>query len=811
MPRQELLTRRLAALAVGVTVAAAATAVATGGSALATSPDVVISQVYGGGGNSGALFTNDYIELQNLGAAPVDLTGWTVQYSSATGTTWASTPLTGVIAPDDVYLIQEAAGATPSTPLPTPNATGTLALSGSAGKVALVDNATALACSTGCATTAGVRDLIGYGSTASSFETAPTANLSNSTAALRAGADTDNNAADFSIGAPVPRASGGGSSPTPSPSVTVTPTETPSPTPTVTVPPVTARIHDIQGATHISPLKGQKVASVPGVVFAKSASGFWMQDPTPDSDVATSEGIFVFTGAAPAVAVQDSVTVNGTVSEFRPGGSGGSTNLSTTEIGGTPTVTVLAHNAKLPAATLVGSGGRVPPPAVIDDDATGDVETSGTFDATSDGIDFWESMEGMRIQLTNPGVVGPTNSFGEFFVAPSGSSTRTKRGGLAITSTDFNPERVMVDDVLSATPTVNVGDKLSGKIIGPLDYSFGNFELLPITTPVVNSGDLKAETTTGVTSAKQLAVATFNVENLAPSDPQAKFDGLAGALVNNLKAPDLVALEEIQDNSGATDNGVVASDQTMDKLIAAITAAGGPSYRYRSIDPVNDADGGQPGGNIRQVFMYRTDRGLAFVDRAGADSTTADSVVNTGGVPSLKYSPGRIDPTSTAWNSSRKPLAGEFTFRGHTVFVIANHFNSKGGDQPLFGHFQPPSFPSETQRHQQATEVRDFVDQIRAVSSSADIVVLGDLNDFDFTRTTGILTAGGALTDLPATLPANERYTYVYEGNSEVLDHILISPALAGTSYKYDVVHLNSEFAVQLSDHDPQVVRLPLP
>jgi predicted extracellular nuclease len=210
------------------------------------------------------------------------------------------------------------------------------------------------------------------------------------------------------------------------------------------------------------------------------------------------------------------------------------------------------------------------------------------------------------------------------------------------------------------------------------------------------------------------------------------------------------------------------------------------------------------------VFMYRTDRGLAFVDRAGGDSTTADSVVNTNGVPALKYSPGRINPASTAWNASRKPLAGEFTFRKHTVFVIANHFDSKGGDDPLMGHLQPPSQPSQVQRVQQATEVRGFVDSIRAIDASADVIVLGDLNDYDFSAPISTLTAGGALTDLPSTLPLNERYTYDYEGNSEVLDHILLSPALAGTAYKYDVVHLNSEFADQLSDHDPQVVRIPL-
>jgi predicted extracellular nuclease len=459
---------------------------------------------------------------------------------------------------------------------------------------------------------------------------------------------------------------------------------------------------------------------------------------------------------------------------------------------------------------VIGSGGRVPPSAVIEDDATGDVETSGTFDPGTDGIDFWESMEGMRVAEKNPGVVGPTNSFGEYFIVPSGpSGPRTSRGGIAVTSGDFNPERVMVDDILAPSPTVNVGDKLSGTVSGPLDYSFGNFSILPTATPAVTAGGLKPETTVAA-SSKQLSVATFNVENLAPSDPQSKFDGLAAALVNNLKAPDLVALEEIQDNSGATDNGVVAADQTMSKLIAAITTAGGPAYSYRGIDPVNDADGGQPGGNIRQVFMYRTDRGLAFVNRPGGDSTTADSVVATAGGPALKYSPGRIDPASTAWAASRKPLAGEFTYQGHTVFVVANHFNSKGGDQPLFGRFQPPSFPSATQRQQQALEVRGFVDSIRAVDPAADVIVLGDLNDFDFSQPISTLTAGGALVDLPATLPVKERYTYVFEGNSEVLDHILLSPALAASNYKYDVVHLNSEFSTQLSDHDPQVVRLPL-
>jgi predicted extracellular nuclease len=186
-------------------------------------------------------------------------------------------------------------------------------------------------------------------------------------------------------------------------------------------------------------------------------------------------------------------------------------------------------------------------------------------------------------------------------------------------------------------------------------------------------------------------------------------------------------------------------------------------------------------------------------------------VTAVAGKPEVTYSPGRIDPTNTAWNASRKPLVGQFVRSGRTIFAIANHFNSKGGDQPLFGRYQPPGRSSETQRHQQATAVKSFVDQILAIDASADVVVLGDLNDFEYSQTTSILTAGGSLLDLPQTLPLNERYTYDYQGNSQVLDHILLGGALKSTAYGYDIVHVNSEFASQISDHEPQVVRVPLP
>jgi predicted extracellular nuclease len=173
----------------------------------------------------------------------------------------------------------------------------------------------------------------------------------------------------------------------------------------------------------------------------------------------------------------------------------------------------------------------------------------------------------------------------------------------------------------------------------------------------------------------------------------------------------------------------------------------------------------------------------------------------------LTRSPGRIDPANTAFANSRKPLAGEFRFRGHTVFVVANHFNSKGGDDPLFGHRQPPVAVTETQRHAQATIVNAFARDIQHADLLGNYVVLGDINDFEFSRTVQILQ-GFQLLDMFYLLPPNERYSYVFEGNSQALDHILVSPALLLPIPEYDSVHVNAEFSDQASDHDPQIARV---
>jgi endonuclease G, mitochondrial len=184
---------------------------------LAVSPNVVISQVYGAGGNSGATWRNDYIELFNRGTSQVTLTGWSVQYSSSTGTGLFSantTPLTGTIDPGQYYLVQESSNAAVGAVIPTPNASGGIAMAAGAGKVVLVNSTVGLACngsSTPCSTAqlAQIVDLVGYGTGTNFFEgTGPTSTIAATTAAFRKTGgcvDTDNNANDFTVALASPR------------------------------------------------------------------------------------------------------------------------------------------------------------------------------------------------------------------------------------------------------------------------------------------------------------------------------------------------------------------------------------------------------------------------------------------------------------------------------------------------------------------------------------------------------------------------------------------------------------------------------
>ncbi len=569
--------------------------------------------------------------------------------------------------------------------------------------------------------------------------------------------------------------------------------------------PMALAICEIQGAGHISAFDGQSVETT-GIVVASDFLGYYLQSATScDADEDTSDGIFVFTNGGHSVSVGDELMVSGTVSEFIPGGAS-SNNLSITEIVG-PTAVVVSSGNALPAPALIGAGGRTPPVQVIDND------NFAVFDPAEDGIDFYESFEGMRVTLVAARAVSATSRFnGIYTVVDDGvAATRVNpRGGITIAADDFNPERVQIQFDDDLTPgfveQVSVGDFL-GDVTGVMSYSFGNPEVL-VTEPFVPMpGNLTAQTTSLSADGEHLTIASYNVLNLDPKveDPaltedglddvdddvgDGRFDAIAAQIVNNLNAPDIVALQEVQDSDGAELTGVTDSALTLSTLTDALAAAGVSDYVGFDLPPVNLTDGGQPGGNIRVAYLYRSTRVLPV---PGSTVRLMDDDLSDG----------------DAFEATRKPLAADFMFNGQTIALVNMHSSSKSGSSPLFGALQPPVNGRVDLREAQSEIVNAYVDT--RFAEEVPVVVLGDMNEFFFEAPLAALKGEPAvLSNLTEALSDLERYTFAFDGNSQALDHVLVSNDLTADA-QYEVVHVNSEFpsvSSRASDHDPLVVRL---
>jgi len=240
-------------------------------------------------------------------------------------------------------------------------------------------------------------------------------------------------------------------------------------------------ISQIQGAQHRSPLEGQTVTNVYGIVTGITGSGFYLQDPKPDLDERTSEGIFIATYQVSTVKVGDEVLIaSGVVKEFNPAGVG-SNSLTITQIQ-TNDINILSKGNPLPEPIVLGEGGRTIPNQVITNDVNGYAGKSGLFDPQEDGLDFYESLEGMRVQVNQALAVSPTSKYREVVVVADKGKDATvlsSRGVLVIRPDDFNPERILIDDVFINIPEIQVGALFNQPIVGIISYDFGNFRLLP--------------------------------------------------------------------------------------------------------------------------------------------------------------------------------------------------------------------------------------------------------------------------------------------------------------------------------------------
>ncbi|MDP0500449.1 MAG: hypothetical protein Q7P63_10145 [Verrucomicrobiota bacterium JB022] len=545
-------------------------------------------------------------------------------------------------------------------------------------------------------------------------------------------------------------------------------------------------IMQIQGNGYTSPRVGD-VVRFSGVVTLIAGNNFWVQDPVGDGDSSTSDGLYVYRGLSTnsAVEVGDLVEIVAEITEYY--------NLTETEQ--PASVEVLDKAQPLPA------------PIVLSDMENSSMDVGGAF---------YESLEGMRVSLALGYVVSPTNNYGEFAVVTRadmalGSGYNPTHKVLMVTPTgpdsvDYNPERILIDDAARTTINVKPGDFIRN-LVGVMDYTFSDYKVIydtitPTIRPIPTSPVARRSADSGPWNYK---IATFNVENLFDlvDDPtkddegstptaaelETKLSKLTLALIQELQLPDVITIEE-------TENTAI-----LQVLADRVNALAGTNY-------VAVSGGSSDGRGIECALLYNDDT----VDLLDSFLITESIVPGT----EAAFGPPSESP-------GREPYVGIFQMGGEQVTVIANHFKSKGGDGALWGTGQPFVRSTEAQRKLQAQVVRDYVNQLLAADADANIVIGGDLNDFWFPEPgegqdpVGIVVDGAngdvELTNLIELVPAHDRYTYMYVGNAQVLDYMIVSPALLDNLRGQDILHVNAAWpgnleadattALRSSDHDP--------
>jgi uncharacterized protein len=619
--------------------------------------------------------------------------------------------------------------------------------------------------------------------------------------------------------------------------------------------------------------------------------GFYVQEQVTDWDgnSFTSEGIFVMTrddgnvgSAVSGVAVGDLVTVTARVMEYQYAGFS-SPNMPITAMVN-PSWIVNSTGNSLP--TLLLDAGR-PIPNSIMTGVTPDYRDSSdgvgdSFDASLYGLSYWETVEGMLVTIPDMVVADgfvdlsggrpflqaysavhadadQINSRGGYTIAgdpplsppdTSDPEDGTTHGGRHLHDGDVNPDIIDVDFTgwAMAPPTgltenATMGDSL-GDVTGIIDFAFTDRKLFVTAMEpggFVNGGIPVQETTALGNDGRSLTVGTFNVENLDFLDAQSRFDDIADAIANNLNAPDIISIEEIQDNNGAgAGDGANATGtdatQTWERLVAAVNAATGANYQWVDQAPDYDTEGGEDFGNIRVGFLYNTDRvqlgdldaGATIAERRMYTDRIGDGTRDMGDLIAFSDDMVAGEINTADWSGTRRSLLGEFTFNGNVVYVTANHFPAKSGSGAFWQFDQnlesgDPDNSDWAQRNAVAQDVYAMLNHIETNATDVGIAAGGDFNDFYFYRPLEVLTgyvladgtarAGGSRFDnLTVTeLSEAERYTYTFDGRSQAIDHIVVNSRLSGVA-GYDIVHLNTGYnrrgtgpdaSPSLSDHDP--------
>jgi predicted extracellular nuclease len=658
-----------------------------------------------------------------------------------------------------------------------------------AGKVALSTTTTAFS---GAAPTCPV-DFVGYGTTANAFEGAgPTGNTSNTTAALRKRGgcfDSNNNNIDFSVSAPSPRNS---SSPTNSCNA------------------LSLNIHDIQGNGAATPYAGQFV-STSGIVTALKSNGFFLQNMAVnyDADDDTSEALFVFTSGAPSVAPGDAVGILGTATEFF--------NLTQVESTLPGDVVVTSSGNPLPAATTLTT----------------------TILNPAGPVDQLEGFEGMRMHADTLVSVAPTNEFGETFTVLDGVARPLREPGIEISFTvppdptsgvpdcciprwDENPERIMIDsDGLAGSTVFSVTSNVTiSNVTGPLDFTFGDYKIDPETTPT-RSANMSA-VPVPTPAAGELTIAGYNIENFNNNTTQRKKAALA--IRDVLHLPDVIGTIEIFELSG------------LQALAAEIETISGVHYEARLVE----ADGTAGDADQDVGFLIKTSRvqidSITQIEKPGCTGNAA--TCNT-----------FIDPNTNApaLLNDRPPLVLRGTVDAATlnprqIIVVVNHTRSFIDIEAVTG--EGPRVRAK--RKAQGEFLADLLQELQTDNPGLPVLSIGDYNAYQFSDgfTDPIATAKGTPTaddqivvdespdlvnpdfiNLTDTLPADQRYSFIFEGTPQAIDHMLLNTTAASYVQRYHIARNNADFPEvpgslfasdatrpeRNSDHDMPVVYLKFP
>lgn len=527
-------------------------------------------------------------------------------------------------------------------------------------------------------------------------------------------------------------------------------------------------IHEIQGPGLSSPLVGQSLRTR-GVVIGASRKGYFIQEPGNRLDPERSSGLFVFTRHDhPHLGVM--VEVEGTVFDF----------LATEH--DRPTTQLVARRTK-----VVGRDTPRIDPVWLDAEFLDcdDAELALRLNR----------LEGMLVGVqADAEFVAPSNPYGDYVVLPTGMDVvRTPQGGVLIDPDRphrWLPSFRIID--YDRAPRLNVGAHLRKPVVGPLNYRAQAWQICARLEPrfklSFHDREVDPHPAHLRPTGEYLTVLTLNGFNLDPHVERAQFvkdprrdidddvgDGryhaLAHDVVDRAHGPDLIALQEIQDDDGAEITATVQATRNYAVLIRAIKRRGGPEYAWVDVAPVAEADGGQPGGNIRNGFLYNPER-----------------------VEIIEGTLRRLGEDDPAFVDSRKPLVAHFRHRpsGAELAVVNVHLASKRHQHPIFSPDRPGFDPREEMRIAQARLIREHLLELQRAGHSW--YVTGDFNDYEFSATMRTVL-GEESVNLVESLPSEARHDYNHRGTSEALLHAVVPKALAPNA-RYEILHGNELIGV---------------